>query len=135
VDVNRSEFQALSQIRIKEAKALLWAGLADGTYYLAGYSVECALKARIAKATKLHEFPDKRKVDSSHTHDLTELVRIAILKESLSERAEQDSDFGNNWTLVKDWSEQSRYRRYNKENARALVDAVELMQSIREATE
>ena len=54
----------------------------EGTYYLAGYAVECALKACIAKETKRHEFPDRRKVDASHTHDLRELVRLAKLEKS-----------------------------------------------------
>jgi len=40
---------------------LLRLGLFDGAYYLAGYAVECALKACIAKGTQRFEFPDKRK--------------------------------------------------------------------------
>ena len=46
---------------------------ADGAYYLAGYAIECALKACIAKATRRYDFPDRKKVDASHTHDLREL--------------------------------------------------------------
>jgi len=38
------------------------AGFFDGAYYLAGYAVECAIKACIAKGTRRYEFPDKRKV-------------------------------------------------------------------------
>jgi len=48
--------------------------LTDGAYYLAGYAVECALKACIAKKTQRHEFPDKRRVDASHTHNLIQLL-------------------------------------------------------------
>jgi len=49
--VNRRDLQALSRIRLTEAKALLRLGHYDGAYYLAGYAAECALKACIAKLT------------------------------------------------------------------------------------
>jgi hypothetical protein len=42
--VNRVDFQDLARIRLREAKALFDAGEFHGAYYLAGYSIECALK-------------------------------------------------------------------------------------------
>ena len=69
--MNRVDLQALSETRIREAKSLLAAEFMDGAYYLAGYSVECALKACIAKQTQEHDFPDKKLVNESHTHNLT----------------------------------------------------------------
>jgi hypothetical protein len=60
IAVNRSDFQALADVRIEEAQALL--GLApprpDGAYYLAGYAVECALKAALAKLNQQHDWPE-----------------------------------------------------------------------------
>ncbi len=82
--MTRFDFQRLAKIRIKEAEALLDNGHYNGAYYLAGYAVECALKACIAKQTLRYDFPEKRRVDNSHTHDLTKLVRVADLeKEAL----------------------------------------------------
>jgi len=49
--VNRADFQELAQIRLRDAEVLLENGRFDGAYYIAGYSVECALKACIAKLT------------------------------------------------------------------------------------
>ena len=49
MSISRSDFQWLAKTRIREAKALLDNGLFDGAYYLAGYAVECALKACIVK--------------------------------------------------------------------------------------
>jgi HEPN domain-containing protein len=49
--MTRKDLQKLAAIRLKEAKLLLAANAPDGAYYLAGYAVECALKACIAKAT------------------------------------------------------------------------------------
>lgn len=50
--MDRRRFQELSRIRLDEAKALLESELSDGAFYLAGYAVECALKACIAKNTR-----------------------------------------------------------------------------------
>jgi len=60
--LDRKDLQELSRVRLKEATALMQAGFFDGAYYLAGYAVECAIKACIAKGTRRYEFPDKRKV-------------------------------------------------------------------------
>jgi len=57
--LDRKDLQELSRVRLKEATALMQAGFFDGAYYLAGYAVECAIKACIAKGTRRYEFPDK----------------------------------------------------------------------------
>jgi HEPN domain-containing protein len=122
--VNRRDLQALSRIRLAEARALLSLGHWDGAYYLAGYAVECALKACIAKETRRHEFPDRKRVESSHTHDLRGLVRVANLEDSFANRPKTDRAFEENWGTVQDWSEQSRYRRHSPEAARKFIKAV-----------
>ena len=57
--MNRSSLQNLANERIKDAEALLMAGRWSGAYYLAGYAVECALKACFAKQTREYDFPQK----------------------------------------------------------------------------
>ena len=47
-------------MRVKEAAVLLQNGCPEGAYYLAGYAVECALKACVAKQTREHDFPDRK---------------------------------------------------------------------------
>jgi hypothetical protein len=96
----------------------------DGAYYLAGYAVECALKACIAKATLRHDFPERKRVEDSHTHNLEKLVKLANLEEARLEQAERDAVFRNNWELVKAWTEQSRYVKHETAKAKALVGAV-----------
>src|ERR1017187_161547 len=122
--MDRKGLRALSRVRLSEARALLKAGLPDGAYYLAGYAVECALKACIAKETKRYEFPDKRRADSSYTHSLIDLVRIAELDDLLQELVRSSLEFRKNWDTVKSWSEQSRYRRHSPQAAQELVQAV-----------
>ena len=103
---------------------LLGAGRPDGAYYLAGYAVECALKACIARGTQRHEFPDKKTVDASYTHNLRDLIKVANLELARSEEAKKDPLFRNHWDLVQQWSEHSRYRRHSPEMAQALVEAI-----------
>ena len=122
--MDRKGLQELSKVRLKEARALLNLGLCDGAYDLAGYAVECAIKACIAKGTLRHEFPDKKKVESSHSHNLRELMRVAGLEDARLEQARKDPDFGTNWDVVQSWSEQSRYRSHSPQAAQALLVAV-----------
>ena len=71
-----------------------------GAYYLAGYAVECGLKACIAKQTLRFEFPDKKNVDASHSHDLKALVRIANLEPARVEQAKTDPKFRVYWDIA-----------------------------------
>lgn len=99
----------LSRLRLRETRILLQEGCAAGAYYLAGYAVECALKACIARHTRRFEFPERDRVNTSYTHDLRTLVRVAGLQPDLEEWIQTNKAFQVNWGLVRDWSEQSRY--------------------------
>ena len=103
---------------------LLQLGLVDGAFYLAGYAVECAIKACIAKGTRRGEFPDRKKVESSHSHNLQQLIRVAGLDEACLEHAARDAAFGDNWEYVQSWSEQSRYRKHRADSARTMPAAI-----------
>ena len=103
---------------------MLKLGHYDGAYYLAGYAVEFALKACIAKGTRRYEFPDKGKAVSSYTHVLRDLVGVAKLGDALQERERSDPDFRANWVVVRSWSEGSRYERHTMESAKELIEAV-----------
>jgi len=122
--LNRSEFKKLAKIRLREAEALFATKNYSGAYYLCGYVVECGLKACIAKQTKRYEFPDKRLADDSWTHDLTKLVKTAELLGSLDQETKVDPIFSNNWNTVKDWSEQSRYKKNSNAEAISLITAI-----------
>ena len=73
---DRATFQQLAEERLAEATLLLAQGYPSGAYYLAGYAVECALKASIATRFKVDEIPDKSLVNSVYTHKLIELLRL-----------------------------------------------------------
>jgi HEPN domain-containing protein len=124
VPLTRTDFQQLADIRAAEATALLAAGCWDGAYYLAGYAVECALKACVAKLTVAEEFPDKERAYKAFTHDIEQLVKLAQLKDVRDTDAKADPEFRGNWNLVKDWAEDSRYARWTEQQARAIHSAV-----------
>lgn len=123
--MTRKDFQKLANMRSKEAKALLAQGHFAGAYYLAGYSVECALKACIAKRTQRHDFPDKRIAFESYTHDLKELLKTAGLDSVFTADAPANSQLAKNWTTIKDWSESARYQAIISDtNARDIYSAI-----------
>ena len=107
--MNRNGFQTISKLRVKEAKSLLDKGFYSGAYYLLGYAVECAFKACIASKTRRYDFPDKKLVSESYTHDLEKLLRLSGLEHKLVDEMRQNLALSINWTTVKDWSEESRY--------------------------
>src|SRR5438105_15214567 len=108
--MNRTDFHKLTEIRIKEAKALLDRKCYEGAYYLAGYAVECALKACIAKRTQAHDFPPKPQVVRDfYQHDIKSLANLAGLQFELKDRLESVRQFKSNWKQVTSWSEEKRY--------------------------
>jgi hypothetical protein len=92
---------------------------------VAGYAVECALKACIAKLTNQDDFPRDRKfVEDCYNHDLERLLKAAGLKPALDAETAAKPVFATNWGIVKDWKESSRYEQKTQAEARALYDAI-----------
>lgn len=122
--MNRRNLQSLANLRAQEAQVLFRGKQFSGAYYLAGYAVECALKACIAKRYKRHDFPDRRVVNDSWTHDLRKLASLAEIDEARLERSSRDAVFRRNWDLITLWSEESRYRTTDRSACRAFLDAI-----------
>ncbi|MFB2970076.1 HEPN domain-containing protein [Aerosakkonema sp. BLCC-F183] len=122
--MNKKHLQDIARLRLKEAKVLLDNGYYDGAYYLCGYVVECGLKACIAKKTNKHDFPDKKIVIDSYTHDLKKLVQVSGLQSNLAHESITDLVFATNWAIVVQWSEDSRYQRWTEVEAQNMYAAV-----------
>jgi hypothetical protein len=110
--MNRSDFQQLAEIR-DEAAALIAQQKWDGADYLAGYAIECALKACIAKRTNQFDFPDKRFAEKCFTHDFERLLPCADPDGLLEAGLNFDSNLSGNWEKVIPGEEASRYERKN----------------------
>lgn len=124
--MNRTDLQELAEIRIAEAAALLklTPPKSDGAYYLAGYAVELALKACIAKTVNQHDWPEKKFVADCHTHDISALIRFAQLETARAADALANPALEANWIIVKDWNERSRYQRHVQVKAQNLINAI-----------
>jgi len=107
--MNRATFQRISEIRRKEALALLKEGHYPGSYYLVGYAVECALKACVAKQVRRYDYPDRKLANEVFTHDLEKLMRLSGLAPELAKEMETNKPLELNWAVIKDWSESARY--------------------------
>lgn len=107
--MNKSDLEALVDVRVKEAKLLLGNKCYEGAYYLLGYALECAIKACIAKQVREYDFPDKQLANASYTHKLGDLLGVAGLKQKLQEKEKTDEDFKLNWAVANRWSEDARY--------------------------
>jgi HEPN domain-containing protein len=128
--MNRIDFQQLAELRLKEANALLAAGFQEGAYYLAGYAVECALKACIARKTREFDFPEKKRVNDSHTHDLEKLLILAGLSEDLRLEFAAKPDMEMFWGIVRDWSEESRYEMIQGSDEERFLFASQMIHAI-----
>lgn len=122
--MDRRDLQNLARLRIREAQILFRARQYSGSYYLAGYALECALKACIARQFRRYEFPDRKVVNDSYTHDLGKLLGVAHLEEARLERAGEDEVFRKNWDVVSLWSEASRYGTTDRAHCATFLSAI-----------
>jgi hypothetical protein len=106
--MNRADFQKLAKLRVREAKLLLDNQFYEGAFYLAGYAVECALKACAAKKTKRYDFPPQN-AGALYTHNFESLVALTGLKPDLDAEMKGVADFRKNWATVRLWSGNARY--------------------------
>lgn len=124
--MDRARFRQVAQSRLRDAKALAEARRYSGAYYLAGYSVECGLKACLSRQTRRSSFPTRQKgEDDPYTHDLAKLLRLSGLKSKHEAYLSANTNFQTYWNVVKDWKEDSRYARKSKSEALDLIKAVE----------
>ena len=123
----RAELQKLAKLRLKEAEALYRQKLYDGAAYLCGYSIECALKARICKLLDVADYPSKRQnLKSAYTsHDLGQLLFLAGLSSGIGLT---QPELQQNWSIVAKWRSERRYDTPGKYSQR---DALEVLDAIR----
>ncbi len=125
--MNRLAWQQLAERWLVDAKAMLDAHRWSAAYYVAGYAVECGLKAcvlaRLAAEAEVI-FEDKKFSEKCWTHSLLELVKLADLEATRVADAAANAALGKNWLFVKDWSEKSRYQTSSHQKAKKLYNAI-----------
>lgn len=98
--------------------------LPDGAFYLAGYAVECALKAAIARRFAEHVWPDKTFVNNCYTHDLGKLLMYADLKAAFDLDTEANESLDENFAVVWQWHEGSRYETHSHAKTQRMLEAI-----------
>jgi HEPN domain-containing protein len=124
--VNRADLHVLADERVREARALLDAGLWSGAYYLVGYAVECGLKACVLNHVEETGiiFLDRRFSEKCWTHNLEELVKLAGLEPEFGLDRSRNPNLEVHWFVVRDWNEGARYQGWPESKARQLFEAV-----------
>lgn len=124
--MNRAQLRQLAEDRILDAERLLTGGRWAGAYYLAGYAVECGLKACILAHVEMTGaiFQDKKFSEKCWIHDLKDLLVLANLKAALDADAAANAALSANWAVAKDWNETSRYEQKTQAEAQTICDAI-----------
>jgi hypothetical protein len=120
----------MAEERIKDARALIRGKRRAFAYYVAGYSVECALKSCVL-SRMIHSglvFRDDWKNLDCRVHNINTLIDRADLRHELNNRFQASggsgASFASNWTTVLLWKETSRYESKTEVEAKDLVAAI-----------
>lgn len=123
LELNKSTAKILSESRIREAKILFYNKEFAGAYYLAGYSVELALKSVICRTFKSETFPDKQFVNKIHTHKLDDLMKLSGLTVEFENDQKNIPELATFWTIATKWTEMSRYEIKSEQEAFSIIEA------------
>ena len=129
--MNHAELQRMTEERLRDADALMTGGRWAFAYYVAGYAVECALKACLLKRMVFTGWvfdESAKKVDECRTHDFATIIKIAGMQDDLFRKLEDGSveaaNFRGNWSVVAGWRVTSRYDEKSETEARTLIAAI-----------
>ncbi len=125
--MNRVQWQQFAEKWLVDAKVSLDDRRWHAAYYLAGYAVECGLKAcvpvRLATTPEVI-FESRRFSDNCWTHDLQELVKLAGLEPTRAVDNAANPSLKQNWLVAETWSEKVRYKPIVYHQAKKLYAAI-----------
>jgi HEPN domain-containing protein len=125
--MDRVQWQQLAERWLTDAETLLDNHRWSAAYYVAGYAVECGLKAcvlvRVVTEPKVI-FDIKKFSESCWTHNLLELVKLAGLEATRAADIAANLVLRNHWQITKDWNEKVRYQTVSHQKAKKLYRAI-----------
>jgi hypothetical protein len=120
--VSKQELRSVARARLQDAQILLRANRFDGAFYLGGYAVEVALKARICRTLKWSGFPDKSSefqgLQSLKTHDLEILLRLSGVEPKVK------ATYLAEWSALLNWNPEKRYEPVGRVTSQQAADMV-----------
>jgi hypothetical protein len=123
--LSKNDIERLAQVRLEDAILLFQSGKSSSAYYLAGYSVELALKACISKLFQSNVIPDKALVNATHTHNLNDLLNVSGLLPQFKNETKSNHNLAANWGIVSKWNEASRYQLWDQITAATLIQSIQ----------
>jgi len=128
--ISTKDLKAVARARLRDAQALLRAKRFDGAFYLCGYAVELALKARICRTLKWAGFPESgseiKGMQSIRTHDLDLLLRFSGVEARV--KAKHPAE----WSVVLRWTPERRYLPVGLSPAQETADMIACVQRLLE---
>lgn len=121
--MRRIDLQNLSTSKLNAAQVLAKEKMWANAYYLAGYSVELAFKACVAKQISADTIPDRNLINKVYTHDYNVLLGLAGLRSEYNKK-KADSLFDANWGICSEWSPDARYQDKTAMEAHYLLTAI-----------
>ena len=120
--ISTRDLKSAARAYLRDATILLRAKRYDGAYYLCGYSVELALKARICRTLRWSGFPRTRAEfegrQSLKTHDLEALLQFTGVG------ARVKAKYFAEWSLVLNWNPEKRYQKTGNSTQQDAADMV-----------
>lgn len=125
---NYSMCRKLASKRFTEAKLLNKKRLYSGAYYLGGYVIELALKACYCRNVKKGSFPPERGIyNKLYSHDLNNLLDVSGIKSNFNTEALTNNSLQTAWNIAKEWSEDTRYTIFKKDDSESLLNSVDIV--------
>jgi HEPN domain-containing protein len=128
--ISTKELRAIARARLRDAQALLAAKRFDAAWYLSGYAIELALKARICRTLKWPGFPDSARefdgLQSLKTHDLKMLLQLSGIEKQVTVKCPRE------WALVLDWNPEKRYRANRSSTPQQTTEMIECVERLLE---
>jgi len=107
---------------------LLQAKRFDGAWYLCGYAIELALKARICRTLKWRGFPESGKdfegLQSVKTHNLELLLKFSGVGDPVKAKLMAE------WSVVLRWNPEKRYQARPLSTAQEAADMVKCVERL-----
>jgi HEPN domain-containing protein len=128
--ISTKDLRAIARARLRDAQVLLRAKRFDGAFYLCGYAIELALKARICRTLRWSSFPQSAQefkgLQSVKTHDLEVLLRFSGVGDRV--RAKHPVE----WSVVLGWNPDKRYQAIGVSTAQQAAEMVKCVERLLE---
>jgi hypothetical protein len=122
--LTKSDLEKLAVLRLEDAVFLQQCSRCSSAYYLAGYSLELAIKACIAKLIQPNTIPDKAFINAIYTHRFEVLLGVAGLKSTFESEIKTNAALAAHWAIANNWTEESRYAFWDPFAAGSLLQSI-----------